>query len=163
MKKKRSPVLLLLFLAFLPLLAAGCQKKENPLPAPPEEIAGALLSFEDFIGWSDEKLVAEKGEGEPQFFDLEGSDVLAARMYQETVFGAAGTVSFLFGDDRAVNAVAVAVPGVAAAAFLAELEEALGSPDLAVREGGAFHMEWQREGRLYCLEDDGIAVTLTVS
>jgi len=166
MKKKRG--WLVLCLIFL-LVLAGCQKEATTeavagtLPVEPEEMRTELIAFSAFLGYSDEELVAQRGEGTVNYQDIEDITAVGARVYEEEIFAVPGEAIFVFGDDQTVNSILLTLTDIGAEDLLGEINEALDEPDLLLDEDGVFHAEWQKEGILYSLDDDGTTVAIAIS
>ncbi len=153
---------------FLLLVFAGCQKEEaaeaanDPLPVKPAELETELVTFGVFLGESDEELIAQRGEGTANYFDVGDTSVVSARIYEEEIFGLEGDAVFVFGDDAKVNEIILTIAGVSAKDLLTEIKSSLGEPTLLVDEDELFHAEWQKDAALYSLDDDGTTVAITI-
>lgn len=153
---------------FLLLVFAGCQKEEaaetanDPLPVKPAELEMELVTYGASLGQTDEELVAQRGEGTANYFDVGDTSVITARIYEEEIFALKGDAVFVFGDDATVNEIILTIAGVSAKDLLTEINSSLGEPTLLVDEDETFHVEWQKDAALYSLDDDGTTVTMTI-
>lgn len=151
---------------------AGGGKDEIQEPTAPEKdsgsahvdaemIAGQMRDYALLIGVSDAELVERKGQGETSY--QEGSKVLNARVYTETLFGILGEAAFVYGDDGFVNEVVFNFFDSNAGDVINFISQELGDAESVEHNGESTAALWHLDGYAYQLYDEADIVYLIVS